>query len=283
MEHAGVCIYAIVLRMKVPRAIISDADGTLIDTVHLIRRGQYETIKQYLLQQGFELHKIPTYDTFETVLHETLGGSAHDTLRRTIERLYQDDSKLLATFDYDALHDLLNPTQDEIAPEYVKAYSGLSTLLFELGAADIALAIFTSGTPHHVVRNFGVALPEIGLQDLFHDKAISDREKLDIFERTFAKHFSLPAFMVVTCDDVSTHKPNPDSFNLAMRRLGVTPDVTAALGDHKVDMEAGVNAHAQTRIGITHGFGDRQSLMAAGATLIVDSLDELTKELKRGE
>lgn len=33
-------------------AIISDADGTLVNTLHLIRHGQYETAKAYLAQNG---------------------------------------------------------------------------------------------------------------------------------------------------------------------------------------------------------------------------------------
>lgn len=266
--------------MEIPKAIISDADGTLIDTMHLIRHGQYETIRTYLTQLGVDDDRIPEYATYEDVLHETLGGSAHDTLRRTIQQLYQDDSALLQTIDYDTLHDLLNPTQDKIAPEFVRAYTGLPAFLVELGNAKIKFAIFTSGTPHHVVRNFGVALPEVGLQELFLDKTKSDREKLGIFEDYMTNYFDLPAFTVVTCEDVTTHKPNPDSLNLAMQRLGVSPAESAVLGDHKVDMLSGVNANVPVRIGLTHGFGDRASLNEAGATFIIDSLNELTEKLK---
>lgn len=268
--------------MEVPEAIISDADGTLIDTMHLIRHGQYETVRAYLTEHGLEASRIPDYTTFEAVLHETLGGSAHDTLRRTVQQLYRDDAELLQSVDYDILHHALNPTQDRIAPEFVRPYEGLSEFLAALGSAGIKFAIFTSGTPHHVVRNFGVALPEIGLQDLFRDTTISDRDKLDIFQNHMVEHFHLPAFTVVTCDDVSTHKPDPGSLNLALQRLGVLPQDAAVLGDHKVDIQAGVNADVPLRIGVTHGFGDRQSLIDAGATLILDSLDELTKELRGG-
>lgn len=266
--------------MEIPKAIISDADGTLINTMRLIRHGQYETIRAYLTQLGLDDDRIPDYATFENVLHATLGGSAHDTLRRTIQQLYRDDSKLLQTIDYDILHDLLNPIQDEIASEFVRAYTGLSAFLAELGNARIKFAVFTSGTPHHVVRNFGVALPEIGLQELFLDKTRSDRKKLSIFEDRMADHFGLPAFTVVTCEDVTTHKPNPDSLNLAMQRLDVSPAESAVLGDHKVDILSGINANVPMRIGLTHGFGDRASLNEAGATLIINSLTELTEKLK---
>ncbi len=46
-----------------PDAIISDADGTLVDTVHLIRHGQYETAKTYLGLKGVQL--IPSYEAYE--------------------------------------------------------------------------------------------------------------------------------------------------------------------------------------------------------------------------
>lgn len=63
--------------------------------------------------------------------------------------------------DFDELHALLDPVQDAIAPEFVKPYEGLWPLLHHLGEKGIMLAIFTSGTPHQVARNFGVALPEL--------------------------------------------------------------------------------------------------------------------------
>lgn len=261
--------------MEIPKAIISDADGTLVDTVHLIRHGQYETAKLYLERYGIESNELPTYEVYERHLNEAVGGSARDTLERTMRQLYAHQPHHLEAMDFDELHELLNPVQDEIAPKFVKAYDGLSEFLSKLGRLQIKLAIFTSGAPHHVVRNFGVALPELGLIDLFRDASMADTDKLRLFENTLHEYYKIPAFTVVTCDDVTTHKPDPASLNLAMERLDVGADETMVLGDHPVDMQAGRNAGINNRTGISHGFTDRAALLQGGATRVVDSLSEV--------
>ena len=181
--------------------------------------------------------------------------------------------------DFNNLHNLLNPIQDKIAPESVKAYDGLPRFLSRLGDLDIKLAIFTSGTPHHIVRNIGLSLPKLGLIDLYRSKDMTDVEKLHLFENAIKGYFSIPDFTVVTCEDVSTHKPDPASLNMAMERLAVTPEKSLVFGDHAVDMQAGINAGVPTRIGITHGFSEDRVLFDAGATEVIHSLDELTNQL----
>lgn len=261
--------------MEYPKAILSDADGTLIDTVRLIRHGQYETAKQYLTKHGISENELPEYDAYEVLLNQVVGGSARDTLERTVRLLYESQPHHLSGMDFDALHDMLNPVQDALAPEYIVPYEGLSAFFSRLGTLGIKLAIFTSGTPHHVVRNFGIALPELRLDELYKDTSRSDKDKLTEFENTLLGYFKLPAFTVVTCDDVATHKPDPASLELAMRRLEVPPDESMVLGDHTVDMKSGINAGIKQRVGVTHGFNDRETLLAAGATDVIDSLDEI--------
>lgn len=265
--------------MLLPESIISDADGTLVNTLHLIRHGQFETCRSYLTEIGVTEPDIPSYERYESVLHDVVGGSASDTLEKTVKILYHDRPDILAGVNYTDLHSRLNPIQDAIAPEFVKAYEGLSDFLKNLGLLGIKLAIFTSGTPHHVVRNIGVSLPEIGLADLYKRTDINDLEKLRIFEKTLADHYSIPMFTVVTCDDVATHKPDPASIFLAIQRLNSSPERSVVLGDHGVDMKAGINAGIAERIGIVHGFDDEQSLLGAGATTIVHSLSDFTSKL----
>ncbi len=267
--------------MEIPQAILSDADGTLADTLHLIRHGQYETSKTYLTRHGIPAAELPSYPAYEALLNQAVGGSARDTLEKTVRLLYQQQPHHLDGIDFDALHDMLNPIQDEIAPEFVRAYEGLPEFLSALGKARVKLAIFTSGTPHHVVRNFGVALPELGLTRLFRDASRNDTDKLHEFEAAVEKHFGLPDFTVVTCDDTKAHKPNPEGLQIAMKRLDVTPAQSLVLGDHSVDMQAGVNAGVKQRVGITHGFESAETLRAAGASTVVSSLPELTARLTR--
>lgn len=49
-------------------ALISDSDGTLLDTVSLIRQGQYETVRQYLTEYGIPSEEMPTFSTFSKAL-----------------------------------------------------------------------------------------------------------------------------------------------------------------------------------------------------------------------
>lgn len=256
-------------------ALISDSDGTLLDTVELILHGQYEAAKQYLSRHGLPENEIPDYETYSVLLTQTVGGSARNTLERTVRLLYEASPHHLESMDFDELHDLLNPVQDSLAAEYIKAYEGLSEFLHELGKAGIKLAIFTSGTSHHIVRNFGVALPELEMRDLYKDTAMSDSDKLRLFENRFAQTFGIPEFTVVTAEDTDNHKPEPDSLHLAMSRIQVKPANTAVLGDHKVDMQTAVNAGVEKRIGVTHGFDDEETLKQHGASHIAHTLKDV--------
>lgn len=119
--------------MKKIEALISDADGTLVDTVSLVRHGQYETARSYLLKHGIPTVEIPTYEIYESLLNQTVGGAARDTLEQTVRLLYENAPHHLEGMDFDELHDMLNPIQDSLASEFITAYEGLSTTLFMLG------------------------------------------------------------------------------------------------------------------------------------------------------
>lgn len=89
--------------MITPEAVISDSDGTLVDTLHLIRHGQYETFKTYFTQKGVDPVHIPNYEAYEPLLNQTVGGSARDTLERTARRsikIILNISKVLISTSY---------------------------------------------------------------------------------------------------------------------------------------------------------------------------------------
>ncbi|CAN5677869.1 hypothetical protein BH23PAT1_BH23PAT1_3010 [soil metagenome] len=261
--------------MKLPRTLLSDADGTLVNTLPLIRHGLYETSRTYFELAGIPAEDIPSYEAYEAYANQAVGASARHTIDKAARLLYEHQPHHLDILDFDALHELLDPIQDRLAPDYVSAYPGLFDTLHSLGGNGIKLAIFTSSSAHHIVRNFGVALPELGLSLLHADKTKTETDKLRAFETTVEQVFGLSGFTVVCAEDVTAHKPDPESLNLAMRRLKASPSESAVLGDHSVDMQSGINGKVLTRIGITHGFNDRKSLLAAGATTVIDSLIEL--------
>ena len=165
-------------------------------------------------------------------------------------------------------------------PKYVKAYPGLSRLLSQIGKKHISLAVFTSGTPHHVVRNFGIALEELKQTDLYTNKKLSDIEKLRMFEESMQEYYHIPRITFVTCDDVSANKPDPESILIALDRLGLDKEEVLLLGDHNVDIQAGINAGVPYRIGVSHGFDDQRTLLDAGASQVISSLELLSNLLK---
>ncbi|PID99119.1 hypothetical protein CSA80_03330 [Candidatus Saccharibacteria bacterium] len=262
------------------QAIISDSDGTLVDTVRLIEHGQYEALKTYLGQQGLTGESLPSYSDFITALHASIGGSARNTLEKTAKLLFSDRRDILDVFDFDALHDLLNPAQDALAPSYVKPYVGLEELLRYIGETNTSFGIFTSGTKHHVVRNLGIALPQLGLQTLFLDASKTEDAKFDILRTQLQRFFHIPKLVIVTCEVVDAHKPDPASLKYAMQQLSARPAESLVVGDHAVDMQAGVRAGVAHRIGISHGFHAREGLVQAGATQVVRDLRELKRVLQ---
>lgn len=260
-------------------ALLSDADGTLVDTVKLIRHGQHQAAIQYLQSFGLGPEDLPDYDEYERHLNMMVGGPARHTLEATLSSVYADRLHLLDGVDYDELHELLNPAQDKIASEFIKAYESLDQTLQHLGNAGIKLAILTSGTPHHVVRNFSVALPHLGTLSLLDKPQLSPSQRLDAFSKQVQGHYHLPEFTVITADDTPQHKPDPALVEMALQRLDANDQRSAVLGDHKVDMQLGANAGLPYRIGITHGFDDERTLRGAGATHTIDSLDDLPRLL----
>lgn len=86
---------------------------------------------------------------------------------------------------------------------------------------------------------------------------------------------------IVDGDDVEHHKPHPEGLLLALNNLSVQPNRAAMIGDAAVDIQAGKTAQVALTIGITHGFGVREELEAAGPDYIVDSLREIPPLLVR--
>jgi HAD superfamily hydrolase (TIGR01509 family) len=82
-------------------------------------------------------------------------------------------------------------------------------------------------------------------------------------------------FQVVVCgEDVSNKKPHPEGLDLAMSRIGKTPDVCCYVGDNPDDMEMGKRARVRT-IGVSSRFPNSGSLLDSGADFQIDSVSQL--------
>lgn len=84
--------------------------------------------------------------------------------------------------------------------------------------------------------------------------------------------------IIVTSCDVSRHKPDPEGYLLAARRLGVEPGACAAIEDSPTGVGAAVAAGMRV-VAVEHSFaGDR----LPGAHAVVPLIGEVTVELLRG-
>lgn len=85
-----------------------------------------------------------------------------------------------------------------------------------------------------------------------------------------AQHFDY----VVTADDMTRMKPDPQSIEMVQERFDVAPDKVVMIGDMATDIEA-AHAAGSTGIGVTYGYGKTDDIVAAGADLVIDSPKEL--------
>lgn len=75
-------------------------------------------------------------------------------------------------------------------------------------------------------------------------------------------------------DSLPKRKPDPEPLRIAMQRCGADATETVMVGDSPVDILAGKAAGTMT-CAVTGGFRSRSDLDAAGADLLVESLQEL--------
>ncbi|MGH7203417.1 MAG: HAD family hydrolase [Candidatus Levyibacteriota bacterium] len=266
--------------MKQIRAIISDADGTLVNTVYLIRHGQYATAVGYLIARGVPREDIPTYDVYESYINRAVGGSTRETFEKTLRLLFgKAHAQHLNKIDFSELNAALDPIQDHIATLYVHPFHGLTEMFSWLGKSKTDFGIFTSGDRRMILRNFGISLPALGFTELFRADDRSTAERLDAFITRTKAIYGIPKIAIVTCEDVTKTKPDPEGILKLMEQLNLNADEVIVLGDHAVDMQAAKAAGVHA-IGISHGFGTPVELKEAGAVRVVDDLKALPRIIK---
>lgn len=89
----------------------------------------------------------------------------------------------------------------------------------------------------------------------------------------------------VGAQDVTRLKPDPEPVITALQKLKISADEAVMVGDMTADVLSAKGAGVKHVIGITHGFGTREELEAAGVDYSIDSLAELPtiiKAIERG-
>lgn len=108
--------------------------------------------------------------------------------------------------------DVYRQFQLENADKLVTIFPGIKELLADLKAAGYVLGIVTSRTRESALRY------------------------MDMFAIT--SYFS----NLVTCDDTTVHKPNPEPILLAMSKLGASAEESIMIGDSPFDIKCANNA-----------------------------------------
>ena len=101
-------------------------------------------------------------------------------------------------------------------PGLIRLYPGVRQLLAGLRRRDISLGIVTQKA-----RSFEIDGQRAGAQEELAELGLGD-----VFP------------IVVGFEDVSNHKPHPESIRLALRGLKARPEETIVVGDSRADIEA---------------------------------------------
>lgn len=118
------------------KAVIFDADGTLVDTTQLVVRGYMETLQRGVYSQ---------YSAEDHVLN-CIGGTVANSLAKMLG-LNQSSAKIKGLTKF---HDIVQDAH----PEWISPYPGVKECLKLLKQSGIKVCLFTSGSIYHVNRNF---------------------------------------------------------------------------------------------------------------------------------
>jgi phosphoglycolate phosphatase len=81
-------------------------------------------------------------------------------------------------------------------------------------------------------------------------------------------------FKTLQAADTAASKPSPEMVFNACRETGIAPEHTLVFGDTIYDIEMAVTAGAKA-IGVSWGYGAPAALLAAGASRIINSFDDV--------
>jgi phosphoglycolate phosphatase len=95
-----------------------------------------------------------------------------------------------------------------------------------------------------------------------------------------AKHNISDIFDITLTTDENTPKPDPAMALKAINELNIDKKRCVMIGDTINDIGLGVNAGIQS-IGVTWGYNEKDLLVSAGATYLVNNSSELSKLMKK--
>jgi pyrophosphatase PpaX len=205
--------------------ILFDLDGTVVDTVTLIRESHRHAVRAVLGQEFSD-----------------------ERLVANVGRPLLEQMEAFSPAHADELYRVYREWNHAHTAELIASYDGITPLLRQLTAAGRQLGLVTSKTRDAVDLAFA-SLP-------------------------IAEYFDV----VISADDSSRHKPDPEPLRVALAGLGRTANGGCYVGDSPFDIQAGHGA-GMTTIAVTWGFFGRADLEAVGPDIVCETADELGQVL----
>jgi pyrophosphatase PpaX len=159
---------------------------------------------------------------------------------RLLEHQYEDLAKGHDSKELAKLHRSWQADHKDL----LRGFDGLETFLAGLKNQGLNLGVYTSA----VRARADLALEGLNIKSYFD--------------------------AIVCGDEVKRPKPDKEGVETLAGMMNVALGEIVMVGDAEHDILCGKNAGVQT-IGITHGFGTKESLVKAKADYIVDNLEEL--------
>jgi len=200
-------------------AVLFDLDGTLLDSLELIVVCYHHTLAA---------HGLPPRTD-----EDILSGVGATLTAQFIRWGYADQAEALAAtyIDYNL----------EVHDAHVRPFVDVDTIVHELAARDVPLALVTSKRR----RGGQKGLRALGLDQRFP--------------------------VAIFGDEVERPKPDPQPVELALAKLGIPASPRVAfVGDAIHDVEAGRAAGVYT-IAVSWGAGERAQLEAAADVIVDDA------------
>jgi len=110
----------------------------------------------------------------------------------------------------------------------------------------------------------------------------SSRSRNSLTELTHNMGIANYISYLLGADDVKEAKPKPEPVLKTLADMHYDASETLVVGDMAVDILMGVNAGTKT-CGVTWGNGTREELENAGATFIIDRIEDLIEIVKKGK
>jgi pyrophosphatase PpaX len=154
----------------------------------------------------------------------------------------------MRSFDAERVHELVSVYRDHntaLHDDGLETFLGIDAVLEALHAEGRKLGIVTAKRR----RSIDLAFESVDLERFFG--------------------------AIVTADDATRHKPDPEPVFVALERLGSKPEDTAFVGDSPFDMGAG-KAAGVFAVGVSWGGLHREErLRESGADVVVHTREEL--------